>query len=209
MGLNIFGAAGCAKEAYFLCKRLGMKVDAFVDKKKGNYIYGVPVVGEHEYVITNPAIVAFGQPDLRERVVKRILEKYEHTSFPSIIDPTAIFIDKDTIRIGKGAIIFAGSIIMCNVHIGDFLQLNLHSTISHDFTCGDFFTTAIGVNIAGNVKIGKNVFFGIGSGCKEKINICDDVKVGLGAAVVKNITEPGIYVGVPAIKLIKQNEGSL
>jgi len=33
------------------------------------------------------------------------------------------------------------------------------------------------------------------------VNICDDVVVGAGAVVTKDITEPGIYVGNPARKL--------
>lgn len=198
MKLNIFGSAGCGKETYFLCKQLGHTVDAFVDKVSGGTLYGIPICSEDEYNIHLPAVVAFGQPNLREKIVNKILLKNPETLFPSLIDKSVIFLNKDTIKIGRGAIIFAGCVLMCDINMGNFIQLNLKSTISHDFTCGDFFTTAIGVNIAGNVKIGKNVFFGLGSGCKEKINICDNVKIGLGAAVIKSIEETGTYIGVPS-----------
>lgn len=33
------------------------------------------------------------------------------------------------------------------------------------------------------------------------VSICDHVVIGAGAVVTKNITEPGVYVGNPAIKL--------
>jgi UDP-3-O-[3-hydroxymyristoyl] glucosamine N-acyltransferase len=33
------------------------------------------------------------------------------------------------------------------------------------------------------------------------MNICDDVIIGMNAGVVKNISEPGTYVGTPAIKI--------
>jgi len=47
----------------------------------------------------------------------------------------------------------------------------------------------------------RNVYFGTNSSVREKISICDNVVVGLNAGVVKNITESGIYVGVPAKKI--------
>ena len=88
----------------------------------------------------------------------------------------------------------------CDINLGEFAHLNLNTTIGHDATIGDFFTSAPSVNIAGNSKIGKNVYFGSGSGCREKINICDYVKIGMGGVVIKDITESGIYAGVPVIK---------
>ena len=38
---------------------------------------------------------------------------------------------------------------------------------------------------------------GIGSVVSNNVNICSSCKLGAGAVVVKNITEPGTYVGVP------------
>jgi UDP-3-O-[3-hydroxymyristoyl] glucosamine N-acyltransferase len=39
------------------------------------------------------------------------------------------------------------------------------------------------------------------SNIREKINISNDVIIGMNAAVVKNIEESGIYIGVPSKKL--------
>ena len=41
----------------------------------------------------------------------------------------------------------------------------------------------------------------IQSHTKEKIYICDDVTIGLVSGVVKNITESGVYGGVPVSKI--------
>ena len=35
----------------------------------------------------------------------------------------------------------------------------------------------------------------------NNVNICSGCKVGAGTVVVKDITEPGIYVGVPVRKI--------
>lgn len=54
----------------------------------------------------------------------------------------------------------------------------------------DFLST----NIGNKVYIGSNATI-------LPISVCDDVVVGAGAVVTKNITEPGTYVGNPAKRL--------
>ena len=80
-------------------------------------------------------------------------------------------------------------------------HLNLITTIGHDCSIGDYFTTAPGVQISGNEIIGDRVYFGTRSCVKEKIHICDDVTIGMNSGVVKKITESGTYIGTPAKKI--------
>lgn len=51
-------------------------------------------------------------------------------------------------------------------------------------------------------KIGDNVSIGSNATILP-VEICDNVVIGAGSVVTKNITEPGIYCGNPAKKLIK------
>jgi acetyltransferase-like isoleucine patch superfamily enzyme len=51
-----------------------------------------------------------------------------------------------------------------------------------------------------NTKIGNNVSIGSNATILP-VEICDNVVIGAGAVVTKNITETGIYVGNPAIKI--------
>ena len=50
--------------------------------------------------------------------------------------------------------------------------------------------------IGNNVSIGSNATI-------LPVNICDNVVIGAGSVVTKNINNPGVYVGNPAKKLIK------
>jgi acetyltransferase-like isoleucine patch superfamily enzyme len=52
--------------------------------------------------------------------------------------------------------------------------------------------------VSGNAKIGESVYLGTNSAVGEKLNLCDDLVVGMGAAVVRDINTSGVYVGVPA-----------
>lgn len=51
-----------------------------------------------------------------------------------------------------------------------------------------------------STKIGNHVSIGTNATILP-VNICDNVVIGAGAVVTKNITEPGIYAGNPAEKI--------
>ena len=91
--------------------------------------------------------------------------------------------------------------VYTNIKIGSHAHLNLHTTIGHDCEIGDYFTTAPGVKVSGNCKIQECVYIGTNASIKEKISINSFVTIGLNAGVVKNITEPGIYVGTPSKRI--------
>lgn len=142
-------------------------------------------------------LVAIGNPLDRYNVVNRLPKETKYFSF---IHPSAIILD-DNIKIGEGSIVCAGSILTTNIRIGCHAQLNLQTTIGHDCEIGDYFTTAPGAKVSGNCKIGNRFYIGTNSSIREKITICDDVTIGLGSGVVKNIMEMGTYVGCPVKKL--------
>ena len=142
-------------------------------------------------------IIAIADCKVRKKIVDKLPKD---TKFFTFIDPSAQIHDND-IEIGEGGIICAGTIITTNVKIGKHCHLNLITTIGHDCTIGDYFTTAPGVQISGNEVIGDFVYFGTRSCIKQELTICDNVTVGMNAGVVKNITEPGVYVGTPAKKI--------
>ena len=137
--------------------------------------------------------VGIGDPSIRQIVVS---ELGSSKNYSTIIHPNTQ-ISRWT-SIDLGVIITAGCILTCNIELGKQAHLNLQTTIGHDCQIGDFFTSAPSVNISGNCNIGKSVYFGTGSATRQGISICDNVIVGMGAMVVKNITNPGTYVGIPA-----------
>ena len=55
--------------------------------------------------------------------------------------------------------------------------------------------------ISGNNSIGESVYIGTNSSFKEKIQVCDNLIIGLNSGVVTNIKESGTYVGTPSVKM--------
>lgn len=166
---------------------------------KETNIMGIEVIPQSMF---DPAIynvvIAIGDPTSRKRVVDNLPPQ---TTYTSIIHPSAVICD--WVEIGEGSIITAGTILTCNIKIGKHAHLNLHTTIGHDCIIGDFFTTAPAANISGNCNFGDCVYFGTNSAVRQGVKICDNVTIGMGGVVVKDITEEGVYIGNPLKKLEK------
>ena len=58
-----------------------------------------------------------------------------------------------------------------------------------------------GAIISGNVNVGDYVYLGTNSSIREKLNITKSVTIGLNSGVVKDISTPGVYAGVPVKKI--------
>jgi sugar O-acyltransferase (sialic acid O-acetyltransferase NeuD family) len=141
--------------------------------------------------------VCIGNGTIRERIVNSLPINTKYFTF---IHPTSQILGNDVL-IGEGSIICAGVIITTNCKIGNHSHLNLQTTIGHDTKIGRYFTTAPGSKVSGNCNIGDRVYMGTNSSIREKLDICDDVILGLNSGVVKSINEPGVYGGTPAKKI--------
>jgi len=109
------------------------------------------------------------------------------------------------VEIQKGVIIGNGCKIQSHAFICEMVSIGHNCFISHgSMFINDTFTgggPARGrkelwksTSIGNNVSIGTNATI-------LPINICDNVVVGAGAVVTKDITSPGIYAGNPARKI--------
>lgn len=123
-------------------------------------------------------------------------------------------------KIGDNTFIGPFVEIQKNVKIGKNTKIQSHSFICELVTIGDNCFIGHGVMFIndlfenggpanGNILLWKSTKIGnrvsIGSNATIlPVNICDNVVIGAGAVVTKNIEIPGVYVGNPA-KLIKKN----
>lgn len=121
-----------------------------------------------------------------------------------LVSPKAILGDESRITIGPGSVICPGAVLPTHITLGKFVSLNYNTTIGHDCSIGDLSNVAPGANVSGNCVLGSRVSVGANAVIREKTRICDDVVIGMGAVVVKDITEPGVYVGNPARLVVKQ-----
>lgn len=201
--LFIVGAGGFAKEVLWLIDEIGhlescqgfLEPDIIWQEKwKNETLLSKRVLPYSQVSLKDSSLViAIGSPSVRRRVAEL---DFNGGEFKSLIHPNARI--SKWVDVGEGSIITAGCIITVDIEIGIHAQLNLDCTVGHNTKIGDYFTAAPSVNISGDCNIGNQVYMGTGSAIKQGVSICDNVVIGMGAMVTKDIVEPGTYVGIPA-----------
>ena len=139
-------------------------------------------------------IVAIGNNQRRIHYLERLLSS--KFNVPVVIHPSSIV--SSSSRIQPGTVVVAGSIINPDVDIGYGCIINTGTTIDHDCVIDDGVHLSPGVNLGGNVKVGKNTWIGIGATVKNNVEIGSDVIIGAGSVVLDNIVDSSKAVGVPA-----------
>lgn len=178
------------------------KTIAFLDDDKNiEECMGLNRVGKVEDAFTykNEAdfFIAIGNNGIRER----IQEEYEAKglSVVSLIHPSVI--TGTDVEIEKGTVIMAGVVINSSSKVGKGCIINTSSSLDHDNIIEDYVHISPGAHLAGTVKVGKGSWIGIGATISNNINISSGCMIGAGAVVLKDLTKPGTYVGVPVRKI--------
>jgi sugar O-acyltransferase (sialic acid O-acetyltransferase NeuD family) len=191
MKLALFGYGGHARE---VASQIDQKVTFFVDNEYANDVAKpISQFNPEEYVM----MVAVADSKDRFDIVQKLPKETQYFTY---IHPTVLILD-DNIELGEGSFIGANSILTTNIKIGKHAILNRGNHIGHDCQIGDYFSAMPNAVVGGNVTIGDKVYMGSCSNIREKINISNNITIGMNAAVVKNLIDEHIYIGVPAKKL--------
>lgn len=162
----------------------------FVDEnaRDGETIFGFPVVKALPSDAEN-IFVAVGNNEKRRELAneKRLISIVAKSAS---VSPTAVVAD--------GCFIGAGAHIGPFARIGKGTIVNTNAVVEHEVCVGSFCHFAPNTTVCGRTTVGDNVFLGAGATVKDSMKICSDVVIGAGGVVVKNITQAGTYVGVPA-----------
>lgn len=145
-----------------------------------------------------PVVAAVGAPALRRELV----EAWGDGPFATVVAEAAMV--ARTASVAEGAVVAPGAVLSTRVRIGSHALINIAATVSHDTVVGDFATISPGVHLAGRCVVGDGAFLGIGAAVIEDVVIGAGVVVGAGAAVVHDLLDPGVYAGVPAVRVRDQ-----
>jgi sugar O-acyltransferase (sialic acid O-acetyltransferase NeuD family) len=204
----IFGTKGFAKEVEFIIfENFGLLQEViFVAEDNsedlGTKINNREVISESEFLNILEDVecyIAVGSPRIKRKIYNKLAHKTNIT-FPNLVHKTVIS-DTRYVYSGFGNIICSHVSLTTNIKLGNFIHINLNSTIGHDTVIEDFVTISPGVNVSGNVILRELSYLGTNSTIIEKKIIGNDVIIGAGAVVVKDLLEAGTYVGMPAKKI--------
>lgn len=203
--LVIVGAGGFGREVHSWVNtsprwraRAGISEIVFVDDEASRVPMRAPIIstvsdyapGERDVVIC-----AIGAPKVRREVVEVLRSKDA---------PTTIFVHDraiigDNVVLGIGTIVCPGVLVSCDVQIGEYVHINIGSTIGHDVSIGDFVTLSPACNLNGNVTIEGGVFLGTAVSIIPEKRIGASSIVGAGSVVVKNIPADVTAFGNPSV----------
>lgn len=197
---------------FFKCLKLFSRVSALCRK----FIYNMAFSTEFKYFGRGTQLEIDGQVQMGKQVY--------------IGDHVTIMVEKGaSLTIGDHSFIGENCYIKCfggKIEIGQNVSINSKSFLNG---CGGLkigHNTRIGtqsIMIASNHKfddpdvlfkdaitkkgicIGENIWFGARVTVLDGVNIADNIVVGACSLVTKNLTEAGVYVGVP-VKRIKNKE---
>ena len=195
----ILGAGGHARVVADAVRASGGQVVAWADRKSGylQQIDGIPVIGEEEALARREEVsyvIGIGDNAIRRRLAEQYSLNWQTVCHPSaVISASAI--------IGPGSVILPGAVVNAGAVIGAHCIINTHAVAEHDARIGAFTHLSPGAVLGGNVTLGEEVHIALGATVRNQISIASGTVVGAGAVVVRDISQSGVYVGVPARKI--------
>ncbi len=210
--LFIFGSGGFGNEIEMIIEQINQKkpsweiigfIDSDTTKKNQKTKSRRIILGDEKYLLNIREKVyvtlAIGNGKIREKIYK-ILKKNKFINFPNIIHPS-VDTKKTSIKIGKGNMVLANSIISNNCEMGDFNIINFNSIIGHDVKIGSYNSISPQTSIAGMVKIENFCNLGIGCSIIEKLEIKSLTTIGGNSLMIRNSDSNNTYIGIPAKKM--------
>jgi sugar O-acyltransferase (sialic acid O-acetyltransferase NeuD family) len=131
----------------------------------------------------------------RAKLAAELRRRFDLT-FYTLVHPTAYVSPLATI--GPGTFVGARCVIAPGVVLEEHVFVNRGSTIGHDTHIGAFSRVQPGSNVGGLSRLGRGVTVGIGATLIERLVIGDNVVIGAGSTVLRDVPENLVVVGTPA-----------
>lgn len=204
----IIGAGGCAKDLLAMLqvedKDVGIHFYDDLNSKIPDLLYGKhPVLRSVNEAVAyfknhdNRCVLGVGNPETRVYLT----EKFNSLGgeLNSLISEKAM-IGHNSIISQKAVLIMPGVIITTEVEIGEGSLINMHCTLGHFCKIGKYCDLAPGVYASTSI-IGDYCQIGINAVILPRVNIGNNVTIGAGAVVNKDIPDNWIVAGLPARKI--------
>lgn len=204
--LALIGAGSHSDAVFQIINFSSYKFVGYFDDKNIKEYNGFPILGKISDVIDalnsqiiDCVFIAIGDNDKRKEIFDLIAAEHLD-SLINIVANTAVILNDNAIN-GKGIFIGHKTLIGAQAIINSNTIINSGCIIEHHSNIGSDCNVAPGSVINGIVTVSNQCYVGSGSVIIQGLDICSKTLIGAGAIVVKDITEKGVYVGIPAKKI--------
>lgn len=204
--LVLVGGGGHCRSVIEVAESAGRQILGILDLPQylGEEISGYAVIGSDDdipnYVDKCEFVVTLGGTvNLSPR--RRLHQLIEQAGgrLATLVASTA-YVSKRAV-LGAGTVVHHQCVVNANAQIGRGCIINTGAIIEHDSEIGDYSHISTGVKINGACRVGEMSFVGSGATMINDCHIGSGIAIGAGSVVASNLTEAGIYVGVPARKI--------
>jgi len=190
-GFDLFARAG------------GGRVVGFLDddvKDATGFPEGIAYRGRIDAYAPGPdeeLLLTVGNPKAKQEIVTRL--KARGARFASLVHPTAVV--AATATIGTGVVLCPYAVVSANAHVGDFVAVNICSSVGHDVRVGAYSTLSAHDDLTGGVIVEERVMVGSGARVLPGLRVGADAVIGAGAVVVRNVAAGTTVYALPAKNL--------
>jgi sugar O-acyltransferase (sialic acid O-acetyltransferase NeuD family) len=162
--------------------------------------YALPWLGTPDDYAPAPGdrlVLGIGDPAGKRAVVEALRAK--GARFASLIHPTAVV--ARTATLGEGVVLCPHTLVSADCRVGDFVAVNVMSSIGHDVVVGAYSTLSGHVDLTGFVQVGEACFFGTGARVLPKVKVGKGAKIGAGATIMRGVPDDAVMFTMPAKRL--------
>jgi sugar O-acyltransferase (sialic acid O-acetyltransferase NeuD family) len=200
--LLVVGAGGHAKVVIDAAEAAGHTIAGVVGTPSdAHQVLGHPVITSAESIEADGFVIAMGDNATRARY----FAAYSATGLaPAVVVHPSVVLGTD-VALGGGTFVAAGVIINTGARVGADTILNTGCTVDHDCVIGEHSHVGPQVALCGGVILGEGVLLGVGSCASPGASVGAWSVVGAGAAVVGELPDRAVCVGVPA-RVVRSSE---
>lgn len=204
--LVLVGAGGHAVAAAEVAIRAGREIAGLLTREAGEESnLPWPVLGDDGWLDGPMApdhdfLVAVGMTDcgpLRARLYAALIDR--GLPVATIVSPDATI--SPTAELLPGTIVMHRAVIGAGARIGANVIVNTAAVIEHGAVVGDHAHVSTGALVNGECAVGPGGLVGSGAILLQGVRLAANVALGAGAVAVRDLMQPGVYVGVPARRI--------
>lgn len=203
--LYIVGAGGFGREVFNYVRECREICEEFTFRGflDGNpeallrYEYPFGVVGDPDNWEVRPGdvyLLGVGLPNVKKKIVQNMVA--QKARFLTLIHPSAWI--GQGVQLGAGCIVCPRVVLTCDIQIGDFVVLNVASTVGHDARIGSWSTLSGHCDVTGFVQLGESVLMGSHACVIPGLQVGDNAVLGAGSTIVRRVKNGQTVFGVPA-----------